>query len=165
MSPDAPTAVVVDTTAYLPEEIIADRGIHRVSLYVTLDGEQRPESEIRAEQYDDFFERLSRSEGGATTSQPSVGDFRAVYEPLLDEGRDIVSIHLSAGISGTFESATQARQQLIDEGRGGERIYVEDSRSACGGPGPDGASPPRAPPTRAPPAPRCSRSRRRCGRH
>ena len=135
MSPDAPTAVVVDTTAYLPEEIIADRGIHRVSLYVTLDGEQRPESEIRAEQYDDFFERLSRSEGGATTSQPSVGDFRAVYEPLLDEGRDIVSIHLSAGISGTFESATQARQQLIDEGKGGERIYVEDSRSACGGPG------------------------------
>ena len=135
MSPDAPTAVVIDTTAYLPEEIVAERGIHRVSLYVTLDGEQRPESEIAADAYDDFFERLSRSEGGATTSQPSVGDFRAVYEPLLAAGRDIVSIHLSGGISGTVESATQARQQLIDEGKGGERIYVEDSRSACGGPG------------------------------
>ncbi len=135
MSPDAPTAVVTDTTAYLPDEIIAEGGIHRVSLYVTLDGDQRPESEISAAQYGDFFERLSRSELGATTSQPSVGDFCAVYEPLLDEGREIVSLHLSAAISGTFESASQARQQLIDEGRGGERIYVEDSRSACGGQG------------------------------
>ncbi|MGI9021005.1 MAG: DegV family protein [Solirubrobacterales bacterium] len=135
MSPDTPTAVVTDTTAYLPDEVVAEHGIHRISLYVTLDGHQRPESEIAAEQYDDFFERLARSEGGATTSQPSVGDFRAVYEPLLAEGRDIVSIHLSAGISGTCDSARQARQQLIDEGKGGERIHVEDSRSACGGQG------------------------------
>ncbi len=51
-----------------------------------------------------------------------MGDFRAVYEPLLAEGKEIVSIHLSAGISGTFESAQQARQQLVDEGKGGERI-------------------------------------------
>ena len=48
------TAVVTDTTAYLPEELIAEHGIHRVSLYVTLDGEQRPESEIAAQAYDDF---------------------------------------------------------------------------------------------------------------
>jgi DegV family protein with EDD domain len=58
-----------------------------------------------------------------------------VYEPLLAEGHDVVSIHLSAGISGTCESANQARQQLIDEGKGGERIRVYDSRSACGGEG------------------------------
>ena len=135
MSADASTAVVTDTTAYLSDEMIAEHGIHRVSLYVTLDGEQRPESEIASAQYDDFFERLSRSDEGATTSQPSVGDFRAVYEPLLAEGKEIVSIHLSAGISGTFESAQQARQQLVDEGKGGERILVEDSRTACGGQG------------------------------
>jgi DegV family protein with EDD domain len=135
VSADASTAVVTDTTAYLSDEMIAEHGIHRVSLYVTLDGEQRPESEIAAAQYDDFFERLSRSDEGATTSQPSVGDFRMVYEPLLAEGKEIVSIHLSAGISGTFESAQQARQQLVDEGKGGERILVEDSRSACGGQG------------------------------
>ena len=108
-------------------------GIQRVSLYVTLDGEQKRESEIGAAEYDDFYERLRRSDGGATTSQPSVGDFREVYEPLLEAGRDIVSIHLSAGISGTCQSASQARQQLIEEGRGGERILVYDSRSACGG--------------------------------
>jgi DegV family protein with EDD domain len=130
---DARTAVVTDTTAYLPEELIAEHDIKRVSLYVSLEGEQRPEIEIAGEEYTSFFDRLRRSSEGATTSQPSVGDFSAVYEPLLAEGRDIVSVHLSAGISGTFESASQARERLIEQGKGGERIHVYDSRSSCGG--------------------------------
>jgi DegV family protein with EDD domain len=135
VGPGANTAVVTDTTAYLPEELVAEHDIHRVSLYVTLDGEQRRESDIVTTDYDEFFERLSRSEEGATTSQPSVGDFTGVYEPLLDEGRGIVSIHISAGISGTYDSALQARQALIDAGKGGERIHVLDSRTGCGGQG------------------------------
>jgi DegV family protein with EDD domain len=106
-----------------------------VSLYVTLDGEQRPEGEISASEYDSFYERLRASEEGATTSQPSVGDFMATYEPLLAEGSDIVSIHIASGISGTCESALQAQQTLIDEGRGGERIHVMDSRTGCGAQG------------------------------
>jgi fatty acid kinase fatty acid binding subunit len=129
------TAVVTDTTAYLPDEQVARHGIHRVSLYVSLEGEQRPEIEIAESGYGDFYERLRRSDQGATTSQPSVGDFLSVYSPLLAEGREIVSIHLSAGISGTCESARQARERLLDEGRGGERVHVYDSRSACGGQG------------------------------
>ena len=129
------TAVVTDTTAYLPDEIVDELGIKRVSLYVTLDGEQNREGEISGAAYDDFYERLARSEAGATTSQPSVGDFRSAYEPFLAEGHDVVSVHLSAGISGTCDSARQARQQLIDEGLGGERVHVWDSRSACGGQG------------------------------
>ena len=131
----ANTAVVTDTTAYLPEELAEEHGIHRISLYVTLDGEQRRESEIAAEAYDDFFERLRRSADGATTSQPSVGDFTELYEPLLEQGREIVSVHISAGISGTHGSALQARQALIDSGKGGERIHVYDSRTGCGGQG------------------------------
>jgi DegV family protein with EDD domain len=135
VSPDARTAVVTDTTAYLPEELVAEAGIHRVSLYVTLGGEQQRESEITAGEYDDFYERLRRSDEGATTSQPSVGDFVEVYEPLLADGSEIVSIHISAGISGTCESALQARQRLIDAGKGGERIEVLDSRTGCGAQG------------------------------
>jgi DegV family protein with EDD domain len=135
VSPGPTTAVVTDTTAYLPDELIAERGIHRVSLYVSLDGEQRPEVEIPESEYADFYERLRRSDQGATTSQPSVGDFTSTYQPLLAEGREIVSIHLSAGISGTVESARQARQRLLDEGAGGERIHVYDSRSGAGGQG------------------------------
>ncbi len=122
-----------DTTAYLPDELIAARGIERISLYVSIGGEQRREMEIG--DYSTFFERLRASEEGATTSQPSVGDFIAIYSPLLDAGREVVSIHLSAGISGTYESALAARQQLVDDGRGGERIHVVDSRTGCGGMG------------------------------
>lgn len=133
MSPPAPPAIVCDTTAYLPEDLIAASGIERVSLYVALAGEQR--KEIAISDYDGFFERLRASDEGATTSQPSIGDFLEVYEPLLAEGREVVSIHLSSAISGTCEAALQARQRLIDEGRGGERIHVVDSATGCGGMG------------------------------
>ncbi|HWI96294.1 MAG TPA: DegV family protein [Solirubrobacterales bacterium] len=133
MSSPAETAVVCDTTAYLPSELVASLGIKRISLYVSVDGHQ--ESELEISDYAGFYERLRASEEGATTSQPSIGDFTAVYEPLLDEGREVVSIHISSGISGTFEAANQARERLVAEGKGGERIHLFDSRSACGGMG------------------------------
>jgi DegV family protein with EDD domain len=104
-----------------------------ISLYVAVDGRQ--EAEVEISDYAEFYERLRASEGGATTSQPSIGDFVSVYEPPLEEGREIVSIHISAGISGTFEAAGQARERLIAEGKGGERIHLFDSRSAAGGMG------------------------------
>ena len=133
MNSSAETAVVCDTTAYLPSALVAERGIQTISLYVSVDGVQEAESEIT--DYAAFYERLRASEGGATTSQPSIGDFIAVYEPLLDAGKEIVSIHISAGISGSFKAAEQARERLIEEGKGGERIRVMDSRSAAGGMG------------------------------
>lgn len=133
MSSPAETAVVCDTTAYLPTDLLAERDIKTISLYVSVDGEQERESEIT--DFDAFYERLRGSEGAATTSQPSIGDFLAVYEPLLAEGREVVSIHISAGISGTFEAAGQARERLIEEGKGGERLHLMDSRSAAGGMG------------------------------
>jgi DegV family protein with EDD domain len=133
LSQNAQTAVVCDTTGYLPNELLAERGIETISLYVSVDGHQEPESEIS--DYTDFYQRLRASEGGATTSQPSIGDFVSVYEPLLEAGREIVSVHISAGISGTCEAAGQARDHLIAEGKDGERIRVFDSRSAAGGMG------------------------------
>ena len=105
LSPSAQTAVVCDTTAYLPDAVVAERGIQRISLYVSIGDRQEAEAEIT--DFADFYERLRASEGGATTSQPSIGDFAAVYEPLLEAGREIVSIHISAGISGTFEAASR----------------------------------------------------------
>jgi DegV family protein with EDD domain len=131
----AKTAVVTDSTSYLPEEMVADHGIHTVSLYVTLEGEQHRETDISPGEYADFYERLRNSEAGATTSQPSVGDFIAAYEPLLAEGADVVSIHISGGISGTCEAARQARDQLEADGKGGERIAVYDSRTGAGAQG------------------------------
>jgi fatty acid kinase fatty acid binding subunit len=127
------TAVVADTTSYLPPELIEQHDIHLVSLYVGIEGEQDREADIQDLQ--GFYERLRASDKTVTTSQPSVGDFIAVYEPLLAEGKEIISIHLSSGISGTYESAMQARERLTAEGKGGERIVVCDSRTGAGGMG------------------------------
>jgi DegV family protein with EDD domain len=127
------TAIVADTTSYLPAELVRSHDVHLISLYVGLEGEQQREAEIA--DLDAFYERLRASGESVTTSQPSVGDFIAVYEPLLAEGREIVSIHLSSSISGTCESAMQARERLTAEGKGGERIQICDSRTGCGGMG------------------------------
>jgi DegV family protein with EDD domain len=129
--PDRRTEVVCDTTAYLPQEVVSSRGIHLVSLYVGLDGELERESEIS--DYAEFYDRLRTTRSKVSTSQPSVGDFVQVYEPLLGEGKEIVSVHISAGISGTCEAAEQARERLAEEGKGGERIRVYDARTGCGG--------------------------------
>jgi DegV family protein with EDD domain len=129
--PERRTEVVCDTTAYLPDELVAGRGIHLVSLYVGLEGDLEAESEIS--DYGDFYERLRTSKAKVTTSQPSVGDFVEVYEPLLAAGKDVVSLHISGGISGTCEAAEQARDRLAQEGKGGERIRVFDSRTSAGG--------------------------------
>jgi DegV family protein with EDD domain len=127
------TAVVADTTSYLPLELLAQHDVHLVSLYVGLEGEQDRESDIS--DLHGFYERLRVSDQTVTTSQPSVGDFTAVYEPLLAEGKEIVSIHLASGISGTYETAIQACERLTAEGKGGERIAVCDSRTGAGGMG------------------------------
>jgi DegV family protein with EDD domain len=55
-----------------------------------------------------------------------------VYEPLAAEGRDIVSVHISGGISGTPESARQAAAEIASK-HPGRRVEVIDSRTACGG--------------------------------
>ena len=126
-------AIVADTTSYLPAALTERYGVQLVSLYVGIEGKLQRESEIS--DYDDFYRRLRASGHAVTTSQPSVGDFISVYEQLLDAGREIVSVHISAGISGTLESANQAVERLTEEGKGGERIHTVDSRSAAGGTG------------------------------
>jgi DegV family protein with EDD domain len=125
-------ALVTDTTSYLPLEVLKRNDVHLVSLYVSLDGQHQPEIEL-LDDLDAFYNRLRAAEEAVTTSQPSVGDFLAVYEPLLADGREIVSIHISAGISGTYETAVQARDRLTADGKGGDRIHLMDSRTAAGG--------------------------------
>jgi len=127
-----PVAVVTDSTAYLPRELVSDLGVTVVPLYVVF-GPERTERESEITDYPAFFEELRRTDSLPTTSQPSVGDFVTVYEPLLAEGREVVSIHISAALSGTADSARQAAEQLARDGAGGERVRVIDSTTAAGG--------------------------------
>ena len=123
-------AVVSDSTNYLPRELADREGIRQVSLYVGWRDD--PTREIELDSFDAFYERLRTDSELPTTSQPSIGDFLAVWEPLLDEGKDIVSVHLAGGISGTCEAARQAHGLLVERGLG-ERVEVIDGETACGG--------------------------------
>lgn len=121
--------VLTDTTTYMPAELIESLGVEQIPLYVGWDGDLRPEDEY--EDLEAFYERLRDSPDLPTTSQPSVGDFKARFEPALDAGHDIVSIHLAGGISGTCESAREAATALADQGGG--RIEVVDAETGAGG--------------------------------
>ena len=126
-------AVVTDTTQYLPQEVLDRHGLSLVSLYVNWDGRTDRESEMAG--FDDFYAFLKSGGELPSTSQPSVGDFLAVYEPLLERGDDVVSIHLSGGISGTVRAAEQARDALVERGVEPGRIVVLDSRTGAAGHG------------------------------
>jgi DegV family protein with EDD domain len=124
-------AIVSDTCHYLPAELVAANNIHQVSLYVHKGDSAERESDIT--DYDAYYAELHNLNKLPTTSQPSIGDFLAVYEPLLQNAEDeIVSIHLAGGMSGTVKAAEQAREQL---GERAQRVHVLDSATACGGQG------------------------------
>jgi DegV family protein with EDD domain len=125
--------VVTDTTHYLPAEAVKAAGIELVSLYVNWNGGTDRESEMG--DFGAFYRHLGETKDLPTTSQPSVGDFLAVFQPIVDAGDDVVSIHLSGAISGTVGAAHQARQALVEQGVDGARIGVHDSETACGGMG------------------------------
>ncbi len=125
-------AVTTDSTNYLPRPLADSEGVRQVSLYVGWSGQ--PERELEMDGFEDFYRRLRHDPGLPSTSQPSIGDFLAVWEPLIDAGHDVVSIHLAGGISGTCEAARQAHGLLAERGLG-ERVEVIDGETACGGTG------------------------------
>ena len=125
-----PVAVATDSTHYLPRPLAEREGVHQVSLYVGWKGEAVRELELDG--FEAFYERLRTDPELPTTSQPSIGDFLGVWEPLLESGHDVVSIHLAGGISGTSEAARQAHAMLAERGLA-ERVEVIDSETGCGG--------------------------------
>ena len=111
----APVAIVADSTAYLPPERIERHKITVVPLYVVF--ADRTEREDLITDYPAYFEELRSVEALPGTSQPSVGDFVAAYGPLLEQGYDIASVHISEGLSGT--------------GQAGRRPFFEIGRASC----------------------------------
>ncbi len=116
-------AVVTDSTAYIPEELITGYPIHTVPLQVIW-GEDTFRDGIDITPLE-FYSRLENATVMPTTSQPSPAAFQQIYASLLEQGFDIISIHISARLSGTLDSAYQARQTMNSD-----RIVIVDSRSA-----------------------------------
>ncbi len=115
--------IVTDSTADLPLPLAEELNISVVPLSVIFGDEGYREGVDIS--HDQFYEKLVRSKELPTTSAPSVGDFLAVYEPLLAEAEEIVSIHLSSKLSATYSNACQAAQILAERGA---RVEVIDSR-------------------------------------
>ncbi|PLR82590.1 DegV family protein [Bacillus sp. V33-4] len=117
------TAVVTDSTAYIPKDLREKLNIHMIPLSVIFGDETyQEEVEISAS---DFYEEVKHKEL-PTTSQPSVGEFTALYEKLANEFDAVISIHLSSGVSGTFQGAVSAGS-MVD----GIKAYPFDSEISC----------------------------------
>ena len=119
--------VITDSTADLPPEMAAELRIEVVPLNVHFGTDTfRDGIDLSA---DEFYERLVASSRPPTTSQPSVGAFLEVYQKALEGADEIVSVHISAKVSGTWNSAVQAREQLSDS----SKVTVVDTGQASMG--------------------------------
>jgi len=102
--------IVTDSTAYLLPKTLAEHDIHVIPIKIAFGTEVFSEGvDITNEE---FYRRLVESSRLPTTSQPPVGDFVEVYSRLSSLGHPIFSIHLSAKLSGTFNSALAAREKF-----------------------------------------------------
>ena len=119
-------AIVVDGTAYLPEELIQKYNMHVIPLLVNWGGESlRDNVDITADQ---FYARLQREKEMPTTSQPSPGDFLEIYKKVAETADSIVCVTISSELSGTYASAIAARDMMDDF-----PIEVVDSKSTIMG--------------------------------
>ncbi len=119
---NANTAIVLDSTADFPDAQQQHANWRVVPLYVNFGTESYTDGvELTASE---FYDRLRAANETPTTSQPTPADFAAVYEELAGYER-ILSIHLASNLSGTYQSALTAAQDLGDG-----RVRVIDSESA-----------------------------------
>jgi len=116
--------IVTDSSADLPAELVQQHQITVLPCYVVVDGQTLKDGvDIQA---DDFYRRLQAGGPTPTTAQPTVADFQAVYQDLTSQGDQVVSIHVSRKLSGTLNSAEQAKGSLD-----GEAVEIIDSRLAA----------------------------------
>lgn len=118
-------AIVTDSTAYLADEVKEAHHISVIPLSVVF-GEDAYREEIDISK-DDFLEKMNNADSLPTTSQPPIGEFTALFEELSKEYEAIISIHLSSGISGTYQTACAAAEQVSDK----VEVYCFDSEISC----------------------------------
>ncbi|MBD3108505.1 DegV family protein [Bacillus sp. AGMB 02131] len=118
------TAIVTDSTAYIPKEIRDQLNIHMVPLSVVFGTETyREEIDITAEE---FFKKIKETGQLPTTSMPPIGLFVEKFEELAKDYDAVICIHLSSGISGTFQGSITSGEMVDDI-----KVYSFDSELAC----------------------------------
>lgn len=122
----AKVKVITDSTSDIPKELVEELEIKVIPLKVHFGNETFADGvDLSAEQ---FYERMTHSDIFPTTSQPSPVDFEYAYCEAIEEGyTEILSIHLSSALSGTYQSALIAKDMFASED---VNIEVIDSRTA-----------------------------------
>ncbi len=113
--------LVTDSSCDLPESTLASAHVVRVPLFIVFGSESFADGvEITAAQ---FYQRLATSPQAPRTSQPAVGEYRRVFQRLLEQHEGVVCVTLSSGLSGTYQAALAAAREVDPQ-----RIRVVDSK-------------------------------------
>jgi len=114
--------IATDSSAYLPKQYVDQYQIPVLPLTLHWEGKSYFDGvDIQAEE---FYQQLAKSKNMATTSQVTVGQFLEVFKKLLDEGKQVLYLGISTGISATVNSAIQAKAELGNP----EDLIVMDSK-------------------------------------
>ncbi len=117
-------AIVTDSTAYIPKDILAKHNII-VAPQILIWGNETFRDGVDI-QPDEFYNRLKTASVMPTTSQVTIANFKEIFSQLLDEGKDVLAILISAKLSGTIDSAVQAREMFP-----GAKIEIVDSETTA----------------------------------
>ncbi|MGP6140098.1 DegV family protein [Jeotgalibaca sp. A127] len=118
------TAIVTDSTAYIPKSLLDEQDIFMLPLLVTIDGKSyREDIDLSATE---FYEKVQNTTTFPSSSQPAIGETYELFKRLASEYDAIISIHLSSGISGTYQSVSTLRDEfpLCP-------LYTVDSEISC----------------------------------
>jgi DegV family protein with EDD domain len=122
-------AVLTDSTASIPEDILEELDIHTVAYYIHRG--QEVLRDLVTIQRDEFLNWLATARVLPTTASPGPGDYIKAYESLAESGaEEIVSIHMSSKASGAYQAACIAKS-MLEEQKPGLRVEVIDTRTAA----------------------------------
>lgn len=122
--------IITDSTTDLTVEMTEALGVHVIPLKFTIDGKTYRDREMPEKT---FYAKLREGKMSSTT-QINADEFVRTFEPYLQEGQDVLYIGFSSGLSGTYQSACIARDELADK-YPDRTLYVFDSLCASMGEG------------------------------
>ncbi len=119
-------AIVTDSTAYIPAEYVRKHNITVAPQVLIWDNQTfRDGIDIGS---DEFFSRLKTAKVMPSTSQVSPTSMQSIFQPLVDQGFEVVGIFISSKLSGTLQSAIQGKELM---GSAGDKVSLVDSQSTA----------------------------------
>ena len=119
------------STTDMPKQFFEDREIPFVCFHFTMDGVTYPDDLGQSMPFVEFYNRLA-SGSESITSQVNVEEYKQFFEPFLQKGLDVLHFSTSSGISGSYNSAVIAREELLKQ-YPSRKIEIVDSRGASSG--------------------------------